>query len=54
MMVVTIQVMLNEIVIQVVLNQLNITSIAPTMQSSLSMVLLELATNIIKCSSESL
>ncbi len=31
-----------------VLNQLNIASIASTMQSSLSMVLLELATNIIK------
>ena len=46
---VTIQVMLEMSGIQVqVLNQLNIASIAPTMQSSLSMVLLELATNIIK------
>ena len=45
---VTIQVMLEMSGIQVqVLNQLNIASIAPTMQSSLSMVLLELATNII-------
>lgn len=46
---VTIQVMLEMSGIQVqVLNQLNIASIAPTMQSSLSMVLLELTTNIIK------
>ena len=46
---VTIQVMLEMSGIQVqVLNQLNIASIAPNIQSSLSMVLLELATNIIK------